>query len=146
ECLELVAEATQPRQSLIKVKEARLIHIQFLKTPKGTKSPTRLQSHRFLEPSRCLSSDRLAGGSKAAKQAEPPLTRRRRMRQPGSVPSSASNRSVFGLYFGQKEHPMKLSERVKPISYLKAHAPEIIRGLADGHEPVVITLHGEAKA
>ena len=41
---------------------------------------------------------------------------------------------------------MKLSERVKPISYLKAHAPEIIRGLADGHEPVVITLHGEAKA
>lgn len=41
---------------------------------------------------------------------------------------------------------MKLSERVKPISYLKAHAPEMIRGLADGQEPVVITLHGEAKA
>jgi prevent-host-death family protein len=41
---------------------------------------------------------------------------------------------------------MKLSERVKPISYLKAHAPEMIRGLAEGQEPVVITLHGEAKA
>ena len=41
---------------------------------------------------------------------------------------------------------MKLSERVKPISYLKAHAPEIIRGLAAGQEPIVITLHGEAKA
>ena len=41
---------------------------------------------------------------------------------------------------------MKLSERVKPISYLKAHAPEMIRGLAEGQEPVIITLHGEAKA
>jgi len=41
---------------------------------------------------------------------------------------------------------MKLSERVKPISYLKAHAPEVIRALADNKEPVVITLHGEAKA
>jgi prevent-host-death family protein len=41
---------------------------------------------------------------------------------------------------------MKLSERVKPISHLKAHAPEMIRGLADGETPVVITVHGEAKA
>ncbi|MBF0626122.1 MAG: type II toxin-antitoxin system Phd/YefM family antitoxin [Magnetococcales bacterium] len=41
---------------------------------------------------------------------------------------------------------MKLSEQVKPISYLKAHAPEVIRGLAEGNDPVIITLHGEAKA
>jgi len=41
---------------------------------------------------------------------------------------------------------MKLSERVKPLSYFKAHAPEMIRGLAEGQDPVVITLHGEAKA
>jgi len=41
---------------------------------------------------------------------------------------------------------MKYSEQVKPISYLKAHAPEMIRGLAEGKEPVIITLHGEAKA
>jgi len=41
---------------------------------------------------------------------------------------------------------MKLSARVKPISYLKAHAPEVIRGLAEGETPVIITLHGEAKA
>ncbi len=41
---------------------------------------------------------------------------------------------------------MKLSDQIKPISYLKAHAPEVIRGLADRREPVVITLHGEAKA
>lgn len=41
---------------------------------------------------------------------------------------------------------MKLSHRVRPISYLKAHAPEVIRGLAEGETPVIITLHGEAKA
>jgi prevent-host-death family protein len=41
---------------------------------------------------------------------------------------------------------MKLSDQVKPISYLKAHAPEVIRNLAEGREPVIITLHGEAKA
>jgi prevent-host-death family protein len=41
---------------------------------------------------------------------------------------------------------MKLSDQVKPISYFKAHAPEMIRGLADGRKPVVITLRGEAKA
>jgi len=41
---------------------------------------------------------------------------------------------------------MKLSERVNPISHLKAHAAELIRGLAAGAGPVVITVHGEAKA
>ena len=41
---------------------------------------------------------------------------------------------------------MKLSDQVKPISYLKAHAPEVIRNLAEGRDPVIITLNGEAKA
>ncbi len=41
---------------------------------------------------------------------------------------------------------MKLSSQVKPISYLKAHAPEVIRGLSEDRQPVIITLRGEAKA
>ncbi|MBD9598070.1 MULTISPECIES: type II toxin-antitoxin system Phd/YefM family antitoxin [unclassified Ensifer] len=41
---------------------------------------------------------------------------------------------------------MKLSQQVKPISYLKAHAPEIVRSLAENREPVVLTVHGEARA
>lgn len=41
---------------------------------------------------------------------------------------------------------MKLAGQVKPISYLKAHAPEVIRSLAEQQRPVVITVHGEAKA
>ena len=41
---------------------------------------------------------------------------------------------------------MKLSEAVKPISYVKSHAAEIIEKLSDGGPPVVITQNGEAKA
>ena len=41
---------------------------------------------------------------------------------------------------------MKLSRHVKSISHFKAHAAEVIRTLAKRRGPLVITLHGEAKA
>jgi len=41
---------------------------------------------------------------------------------------------------------MKVSEAVKPISYLKAHASEIIRDIVDTDKTLVITQNGEAKA
>ena len=40
---------------------------------------------------------------------------------------------------------MKLSSRIKPINYLKAHASEIVRTLGDQGEPLIITQNGEAK-
>ena len=40
---------------------------------------------------------------------------------------------------------MKLSKQIKPISFLKAHAAEIIRNLGEKREPLVITQNGEAK-
>ena len=40
---------------------------------------------------------------------------------------------------------MKLSSQIKPISYLKAHAAEIVRTLVDQREPLIITQNGEAK-
>ena len=40
---------------------------------------------------------------------------------------------------------MKLSSQIRPISYLKAHAAEIVRNLAKQHEPLVITQNGKAK-
>lgn len=40
---------------------------------------------------------------------------------------------------------MKLSEDVKPISYFKSHASEVIRDIVKGHKTVVITQNGEAK-
>ena len=41
---------------------------------------------------------------------------------------------------------MKLSDQVKPISYLKAHAAEVVRNLSTNMQPMVITQNGEAKA
>lgn len=40
---------------------------------------------------------------------------------------------------------MKLAENVKSISYLKAHASELIREVNEGRRTLVITQHGEAK-
>jgi len=37
-------------------------------------------------------------------------------------------------------------ERIKPISYFKANAAEIIRDLAEVREPMIITQNGEATA
>jgi prevent-host-death family protein len=41
---------------------------------------------------------------------------------------------------------MKMSEKVKPISFFKSHASELIRDIVENHNSIVITLNGEAKA
>ncbi len=41
---------------------------------------------------------------------------------------------------------MRYSSQVKPISYLKAHAAEVLASLDEQREPFVITQNGEAKA
>ena len=41
---------------------------------------------------------------------------------------------------------MRYSTQVKPISYLKANAAEILDRLTTQREPMVITQNGEAKA
>ncbi|RFB69517.1 MULTISPECIES: type II toxin-antitoxin system Phd/YefM family antitoxin [unclassified Herbaspirillum] len=40
---------------------------------------------------------------------------------------------------------MKFSTQVKPISYLKSHAAEIIKDITENREPMLITQNGEAK-
>ncbi len=40
---------------------------------------------------------------------------------------------------------MRLSTQVKPISYLKNHAAEVIDTLTENREPMLITQNGEAK-
>lgn len=41
---------------------------------------------------------------------------------------------------------MKFSRQIKPISYFKANAAEVVRQLAERREPMVITQNGEATA
>lgn len=41
---------------------------------------------------------------------------------------------------------MHYSRQIKPISYLKAHAADVLATLQEQREPLVITQNGEAKA
>ncbi|MGK6306889.1 type II toxin-antitoxin system Phd/YefM family antitoxin [Variovorax sp. DT-64] len=41
---------------------------------------------------------------------------------------------------------MRYSSQVKPISYLKANAADVLMHLAKEREPLIITQNGEAKA
>ena len=43
------------------------------------------------------------------------------------------------------EATMKYSESIKPISYLKTHASEVIRDVAENRKTLIITHNGEAK-
>jgi prevent-host-death family protein len=40
---------------------------------------------------------------------------------------------------------MKFSTQVKPISYLKSRAAEIVRDITESREPMLITQNGEAR-
>ena len=40
---------------------------------------------------------------------------------------------------------MRFSTQVKPISYLKSHAAEIIDSITENREPMLVTQNGEAK-
>lgn len=41
---------------------------------------------------------------------------------------------------------MNFSSQIKPVSYLKANAAEVLSTLAENREPLIITQNGEAKA
>ncbi|MFM0016602.1 type II toxin-antitoxin system Phd/YefM family antitoxin [Paraburkholderia sediminicola] len=40
---------------------------------------------------------------------------------------------------------MKFSSQIKPISYLKSHAAQIVSEIAESRQPLLITQNGEAK-
>ena len=42
--------------------------------------------------------------------------------------------------------PIMRSSRIKPISYLKANAAEVLQQLAERRQPMLITQNGEARA
>lgn len=58
--------------------------------------------------------------------------------------------ALYRLYLdyiqSSRKIPMRYSSQVKPISYLKAHAAEVLASLGAQREPLVITQNGEAKA
>jgi len=41
---------------------------------------------------------------------------------------------------------MNISKDIKPITYLKSKAPELLKQINETHRPIVITQNGEPKA
>jgi prevent-host-death family protein len=41
---------------------------------------------------------------------------------------------------------VSLAKQIKPISYVKAHAADLVRDMHKSGEPIIITQNGEAKA
>lgn len=41
---------------------------------------------------------------------------------------------------------MRYSQQIRPISYVKANAAEVLADLAERREPLIITQNGEARA
>src|ERR1035438_3638699 len=44
------------------------------------------------------------------------------------------------------EVSMRYSTQIKPISYVKAHAAELLDRITEEREPIIITQNGEARA
>jgi len=84
--------------------------------------------------------------SKRSRRAGPAETRRagRSTAPPHCDRTECGLNSV--LSDSAMECTMKYSTRIKPISYLKANAAEIVRTMAEERSPLVITQNGEAKA
>ena len=41
---------------------------------------------------------------------------------------------------------MNLKDDIRPISYIKTHAADMLKRVNDTHNPIIITQNGEAKA
>jgi prevent-host-death family protein len=53
--------------------------------------------------------------------------------------------SVYIMSFDLKGVVMSLAEQIRPITYLKSSAAEIVKEFAVNPEPIIITQNGEAK-
>jgi prevent-host-death family protein len=61
-------------------------------------------------------------------------------------PCRETVKRLYLVLFHHRGPAMRYSSQVKPISYLKANAAEVLTNLTEQREPLVITQNGEAKA
>lgn len=54
-------------------------------------------------------------------------------------------KAIFRLV-ERESHPLRYSSQVRPISYIKANAAEVLAELGEQRQPLIITQNGEAKA
>jgi prevent-host-death family protein len=56
------------------------------------------------------------------------------------------DQTFYGTLFGQEAKPMKITEDIKPITYLKSKTADMFNQINETHRPVIITQNGEARA
>jgi len=55
-------------------------------------------------------------------------------------------RSEFGIIKGLEVILMNISKDIKPITYLKSRAADLLKQINETHRPVIITQNGEPRA
>jgi prevent-host-death family protein len=55
-------------------------------------------------------------------------------------------RSKFGIIKGPEVIQMNITKDIKPITYLKSRAADLLKQINETHRPVIITQNGEPKA
>jgi prevent-host-death family protein len=55
-------------------------------------------------------------------------------------------RSDYGTIFGLEEITMNITSDIKPVTYLKSRAADLLNQINETHRPVIITQNGEPRA
>jgi prevent-host-death family protein len=55
-------------------------------------------------------------------------------------------RSEFGIIFGPEVNTMNITNDIKPVTYLKAKAADLLNQINETQRPVIITQNGEPRA
>jgi len=55
-------------------------------------------------------------------------------------------RSDYGTFFRLEEKIMNITSDIKPVTYLKSRAADLLNQINETHRPVIITQNGEPRA
>jgi len=55
-------------------------------------------------------------------------------------------RSEYGIIFGLEDRIMNITSDIKPVTYLKSKAADLLNQINETHRPVIITQNGEPRA
>jgi prevent-host-death family protein len=55
-------------------------------------------------------------------------------------------RSDYDTIFRLEEKPMNITSDIKPVTYLKSRAADLLNQINETHRPVIITQNGEPRA
>ncbi len=63
-----------------------------------------------------------------------------------SLASKLDIQSDYSTLFGLEENKMNITNDIKPVTFLKLRAADLLNQINDTHRPVIITQNGEPRA